>query len=99
LQELDKTIEMSDGYCLTINTDRSAPPPSVTLSEPMVAKMKEVMSARFIPQHCALNLRAFHTDKSFAGESFYAPLFRTNVLTQEREINRTAFSCRFLIPM
>ena len=75
---------MSDGYQLIINTERSAPP-TMTVSEAMITKMKEVMSARYIAEHCAINLRSFHTDKSFAGEPFYAPLFRTNVLTQAGE--------------
>jgi hypothetical protein len=86
---------MSDGNRLVITMERSAPPPFMALSEPMVAKMKEIMSARFIPQHCALNLRAFHTDKSFAGESFYAPLFRTNVLAQGGERAFTASGSNF----
>jgi hypothetical protein len=75
---------MSDGYRLIINTERSAPP-SMSVNDAMLTKMKEVMSARYIQEHCAINLRSFHTDKSFAGEPFYAPLFRTNVLTQERK--------------
>ena len=30
----------------------------------------------------ALNLKSFHTDEAFAGESFYAPLWRTNVMNK-----------------
>ena len=30
----------------------------------------------------ALNLKSFHTDEKFAGESFYAPLWRTNVMNK-----------------
>ena len=30
----------------------------------------------------ALSLKSFHTDESFAGESFYAPLWRTNVMSK-----------------
>ena len=30
----------------------------------------------------ALNLKSFHTDEAFAGESFYAPLWRSNVMNK-----------------
>jgi len=40
------------------------------------------MSSRYTPDTKALNLKSFHTDEAFAGESFYAPLWRSNVMNK-----------------
>ena len=40
----------------------------------------KIIISRYITEHRALNLKSFHTDEGFAGESFYAPLWRTNVM-------------------
>jgi len=81
LKELDKQIEMPDGFQLQINIERSTPP-NMPLTEELVDKIKVVMSKRYITEHRALNLKSFHTDEGFAGESFYAPLWRTNVMNK-----------------
>jgi len=81
LRELDKKIEMPDGYPLTINVDRSTPP-NMPLTDELVEKIKLVMSNRYNVANKALNLAAFHTDEAFAGESFYAPLWRSNVMNK-----------------
>lgn len=70
---------MPDGYMLQISTDRTTPP-NMPLNEELVEKIKVVMSNRYIAEHKALNMNAFHLDEGFAGESFYAPLWRSNVM-------------------
>ena len=37
---------------------------------------------RYTVETKALNLKSFHTDEAFAGESFYAPLWRSNVMNK-----------------
>ena len=97
LRELDKKLEMPDGFPLGINVDRSTPP-NMPISDELVEKIKLVMSKRYFVANKALNLSAFHIgdcslkmqylenskflDEDFAGESFYAPLWRTNVMNR-----------------
>jgi len=81
LKELDKQIEMPDGFQLQINIERTTPP-NMPITEELVDKIKVVMSKRYDTVHKALNLKSFHTDEGFAGESFYAPLWRTNVMNK-----------------
>lgn len=81
LKELDRQIEMPDGFQLQINIERTTPP-NMPLTEELVDKIKVVMSKRYIAEHKALNLKSFHTDEGFAGESFYAPLWRSNVMNK-----------------
>jgi len=81
LSNLDKQIEMPDGFKLQISTERTTPP-NMPLSEELVDKIKVVMSKRYDTNTKALNLKSFHTDEAFAGESFYAPLWRTNVMNK-----------------
>lgn len=81
LKELDKTIEMPDGFQLQISVERTTPP-NMPLTEELVEKIKVVMSNRYIAEHKALNLNAFHLDEGFAGETFYAPLWRSNVMNK-----------------
>ena len=47
LKELDKKIEMEDGYPLQINTERSTPP-NMAVTDELVEKIKVVMSKRFV---------------------------------------------------
>jgi len=81
LKDLDKKIEMPDGYPLQIFTERSTPP-NMPLTEELLDTIKTVMSDRYRAESKALNLKSFHTDEKFAGESFYAPLWRTNVMNK-----------------
>merc|ERR1719220_633622 len=81
LRELDKKIEMPDGFPLAITVDRSTPP-NMPISDELVEKIKVVMSKRYFVANKALNLSAFHVDEDFAGESFYAPLWRTNIMNR-----------------
>jgi len=85
LKELDKQIELPDGATLTINVDRSTPP-NMQITEEIVDKIKLVMSKRYNTESKALNLRTFHSDPDFAGESFYAPLWRSNIMLKVLEI-------------
>merc|ERR1712106_124484 len=66
---------------LQINIERTTPP-NMPLNDDLVEKMKVVMSSRYNVANQALNLSAFHLDEAFAGESFYAPLWRTNVMNK-----------------
>ena len=59
LRELDKKIEMPDGFPLAIPVDRSAPP-NMPISDELVEKIKVVMSKRYFVANKALNLSAFH---------------------------------------
>lgn len=81
LKDLDKKIEMPDGYSLVISVERSTPP-NMPISDDLVEKIKVVMSKRYIVEHKALNMKSFHTDESFAGEPFYAPLWRSNIMNK-----------------
>lgn len=81
LKALDKQIEMPDGFQLQISVERSTPP-NMPLTDELIDKIKIVMSKRYSPEHKALNLKSFHTDEDFAGESFYAPLWRTNIMNK-----------------
>jgi len=81
LKDLDKQIEMPDGFQLQINVERSTPP-NMPLTDDLVEKIKVVMSNRYDVDKKALDLKSFHTDVGFAGESFYAPLWRTNVMNK-----------------
>jgi len=81
LKDLDKQLEMPDGYQLGITVERSTPP-NMPLTDELVEKIKVVMSKRYIQEHKALNLKSFHLDEDFAGESFYAPLWRSNVMNK-----------------
>ena len=40
------------------------------------------LNFRYTVDTHALNLKSFHTDEAFAGESFYAPLWRSNVMNK-----------------
>ena len=81
LKDLDKKIKMPDGCPLEITVHRTSAP-NVTISDELVEKIKSVMSKRYFVVSKALNLSAFHVDEDFAKEFFYAPLWRTNVMTK-----------------
>ena len=49
---------------------------------PQICLLEVVMSGRYIVENKALNLAAFHADEGFAGEAFYAPLWRSNVMNK-----------------
>jgi len=83
IKELDKVIEMPDGFHLQISIERTTPP-NIPVSDSLVEKIKLGMSDRFNVATSALNLNSFH--KSFAGEAFFAPLWRTNILSKVVEI-------------
>jgi len=83
IKDLDKKIEMPDGFTLQITIERSSPP-NVPVSDTLTEKIKVGMAERYNPQTAALNLSAFH--KTFAGESFYAPLWRMNIITKVIEV-------------
>jgi len=83
IKDLDKKVEMPDGFTLQITIERSSPP-NVPVSDTLTEKIKVGMAERYNPQTAALNLSAFH--KTFAGESFYAPLWRMNIITKVIEV-------------
>ena len=75
LAALDKQIVLSDGTSLGIRTEPSAPP-QMSINDEAIEKIKLVMSGRYTPSTKALDLKSFHADRSFLGESVYAPLYR-----------------------
>ena len=77
LRELDKKIEMPDGFPLAIVVDRSTPP-NMPISDELVEKIKVVMSKRYFVANKALNLSAFHIGD--IPEIVYIPLIRASVL-------------------
>lgn len=79
IKELDKKIELPDGFDLMIFVERTTPP-NIPVSDDLVEKMKLSMSERYKAETSALNLNTFHN--SFAGDSFFAPLWRTNILSK-----------------
>lgn len=83
MQDLDKKIELPDGFDLVISMERTIPP-NMPVSKEMIEKIKVVMSERYNASTSALNLNAFHN--SFSGTDFYVPLNRTNILTKVVEI-------------
>lgn len=83
MQDLDKKIELPDGFDLVISMERTIPP-NMPVSKEMIEKIKVVMSERYNAPTSALNLNAFHN--SFSGTDFYVPLNRTNILTKVVEI-------------
>jgi len=83
LRDLNNTIEMPDGFSLQITMEATTPP-NFPINDDLVEKIKTEMSKRYNVEKKALNLNAFH--KSFAGESTYAPLWRSNVLRKVMDI-------------
>lgn len=83
IRSLTDTISLPDGHMLQITVDRS-PPPGAVITEDMIEKLKQRMSDRYNVETGALNLSQFHN--SFSGESFYAPLSRSNVFNKVMHI-------------
>jgi len=75
LSALDKQIRLQDGSALNIRADPS-PPPTMVINDDAIEKIKTVMSQRYNPANKALDMKSFHSDRSFLGESVYAPLSR-----------------------
>ena len=55
---------------------------AVFTSCPITKLFRNINFCRYTVETKALNLKSFHTDESFAGESFYAPLWRSNVMNK-----------------
>jgi len=83
IKDLDRKVEMPDGFALQIGIERTTPP-NPPLAETLSEKIKIAMARRYNAQTSALNLAAFH--KEFAGESSYAPLWRLNIITKVLEV-------------
>jgi nuclear RNA export factor len=83
IKDLDKKIELPDGFDLIISMERTTPP-NMPVSQDMLDKIKVVMSERYNAGTSALNLNAFHN--SFSGTDFYVPLNRTNILSKVVDI-------------
>lgn len=86
LNALDHKVVLPDGNTtLNISAEPSAPP-QTTVNEEMVEKIKVAMSDRYVSENKALNLKAFHADAKFLGESCYVPLHRSPVMKKVVEI-------------
>jgi len=85
IKDLNNLIEMGDGSLLQLSVvDFPSPTPSHLNSPLEIALLKQVMSARYQPASRALDLSRFH--HSFAGESFFVPLYRSTILDKVFEI-------------
>ena len=62
-------------FLISYRADPSAPP-TMVINDDAVEKIKTVMSQRYNPANKALDLKSFHSDRSFLGESIFAPLSR-----------------------
>jgi len=83
VKALSNTIEMPDGFSLVITMEATTPP-NAPVHEKLKDRMKVEMSQRYNLENKALNLNAFH--KAFAGEDFYAPLWRRNIIMEVAKI-------------
>ena len=55
-----------------------SPPPKHFLNDEVKQKIKSVMSARYNVANKALDMKSFHNDRLFVGDSAYVPLSRSN---------------------
>ena len=55
-----------------------SPPPKHFLNDEVKQKIKNVMAQRYNPESKALNMKSFHNDRLFVGDSAYVPLSRSN---------------------
>jgi nuclear RNA export factor len=83
VKALTNTIEMPDGFTLQITMEATTPP-NAPVNEKLKDRIKVEMSQRYNLEKKALNLSAFH--KAFAGDEFYAPLWRRNILQEVAKI-------------
>ena len=55
-----------------------SPPPKHFLNDEVKQKIKNVMAQRYNAEDRALNMKSFHNDRLFVGDSAYVPLSRSN---------------------
>ena len=77
LKNLDKKISVTHNFLLKIKVAPS-PPPKHFLNDEVKQKIKSVMSARYNVANKALDMKSFHNDRLFVGDSAYVPLSRSN---------------------
>ena len=77
LKNLDKKISVTPNFLLKIKVAPS-PPPKHFLNDEVKQKIKSVMSARYNVANKALDMKSFHNDRLFVGDSAYVPLSRSN---------------------
>jgi len=83
VKNLSGQIEMPDGFTLIITMEATTPP-NAPVNDKLKDRIKVEMSQRYNVERKALNLSAFH--KSFAGDDFYAPLWRRNIMTEVAKV-------------
>jgi len=79
LKNLDKKISVTHNFLMKIKVAPS-PPPKHFLNDEVKQKIKSVMSARYNAANKALDMKSFHNDRLFVGDSAYVPLSRSNVM-------------------
>jgi len=79
LKNLDKKISVTHNFLLKIKVAPS-PPPKHFLNDEVKQKIKNVMAQRYNVGSKALNMKSFHNDRLFVGDSAYVPLSRSNVM-------------------
>ncbi|KAI8114793.1 Nuclear RNA export factor 1 [Lucilia cuprina] len=82
LQQIERSVQMSDGYRLFIRVRASCP--IVSVDEEFKEKMKLVMAKRYNAHTKALDLTKFHADPDF--RNMFVGLFRTPVMSAALDI-------------
>lgn len=82
LQQIERSVQMSDGCRLFIRVRASCP--IVSVDEEFKEKMKLVMAKRYNPQTKALDLAKFHADPDF--RNMFVGLFRAPVMSAALDI-------------
>ena len=82
MQQIERSVQMSDGYRLFIRVRASCP--IVSVDEEFKEKMKLVMAKRYNPHTKALDLTKFHADPDF--RNMFVGLFRTPVMSAALDI-------------
>ena len=77
LKALDKKISVTHNFLLKIKVAPS-PPPKHFLNDEVKQKIKNVMAQRYNSVNKALDMKSFHNDRLFVGDSAYVPLSRSN---------------------
>uniref|UniRef100_A0A1A9X5U0 NTF2 domain-containing protein n=1 Tax=Glossina brevipalpis TaxID=37001 RepID=A0A1A9X5U0_9MUSC len=82
LQSVERSIQMNDGYRISIRVRASCP--VVTVDEEFKEKMKQVMAKRYNAHAKALDMSKFHADPDF--RNMFCGLFRSQVMSAALDI-------------
>lgn len=85
LRSLSNRITKPDGFKVKIFVKPSTPP-QTTLDEQLTTLMKDVMSKRYLPDTCYLDLSNFRKDEMFTSKELYVTLERKVFLEEAIKI-------------